>query len=679
MKFRPNLMDLVQHSSASSQGIKTMHPQGHSASLTQQSSPYQTVLPQSLANIHSNPNIAHNYSNQHSFSLNMSSGSPNFMNQNNQTADQTPPASNHPVANSSMSGQSYGFQKINAAQTGSNQNNIHAPPQSVAKEAPKVTEQAQPEKSQANGTVEEHASVPKEKSVVPTTPPTQNKVPEKSPAEEKQPLPKTPPTPTTPTKPEIGALIQPSPVPDNIKISTPTKTIDPVPVSPAKSDSEKASSHSEDVPDNDNEEDPLLITENDKLTSPVKQASNTDDSEMIEETKDDTETTKPEPKAEPVQKETATLKTPKATPRKAKSREQPQTPVGASTPSVSSGISSAKRQRMRTQHYQSPLPEVELVSKLSSSLLKSNDEKLMVFYKNEFLAVRNAESGFYLCQAVQNIYKGSSKIKIRWLSQDKDKKDDKGEIYTPDFYDTIDFDCILTNLKLSKATKGKFMLPTAEKTRTQSILNRSIAVEKGEEISSSSLTEEHPDGLDLSLYREEDHLKKRKSRKRPRKAETKKAVKEQKAPSEKSPEAPKVRKVDVPLKKVLKKKVVPVKKPTKVVAPAAAKKVVAVEAPKSTTSGRNRTSAKVNSKPAPKTSPVVDQKKAKVLARIGKKAAVAAPAKTGKTNTKNAKPAKKSVAPTPSTSSGKTSKAKANSSSVVKATSSRSVRKSSRK
>lgn len=99
-----------------------------------------------------------------------------------------------------------------------------------------------------------------------------------------------------------------------------------------------------------------------------------------------------------------------------------------------------------------------------------------------------------------------------------------------------DFDCILTNLSLDKADKGKFILPTSEKTRTQSILNRSLAVEKGEEIAAPSLTAEHPDGrkfllyifpytfdiaffaVDLSLYRDEDQLKKRKSRKRPRKA-----------------------------------------------------------------------------------------------------------------------------------------------------------------
>lgn len=117
---------------------------------------------------------------------------------------------------------------------------------------------------------------------------------------------------------------------------------------------------------------------------------------------------------------------------------------------------SAKRHRIRTQHYQSPLPEVELVSKISTSTQRNTDEKLIVFYKwvivfffllhknsgnntncfrNEFLAVRNAEGGFYLCQATQNIYKTSSKIKIRWLSQTENQE--KGEIYTPDFYDLI--------------------------------------------------------------------------------------------------------------------------------------------------------------------------------------------------------------------------------------------------
>lgn len=47
--------------------------------------------------------------------------------------------------------------------------------------------------------------------------------------------------------------------------------------------------------------------------------------------------------------------------------------------------------------------------------------------------MRNAEGSFYVCQAMQNIYKSSRRIRIRWLSQDKTN----GEFYSPDFYDTI--------------------------------------------------------------------------------------------------------------------------------------------------------------------------------------------------------------------------------------------------
>lgn len=56
-----------------------------------------------------------------------------------------------------------------------------------------------------------------------------------------------------------------------------------------------------------------------------------------------------------------------------------------------------------------------------------------MLFRNEFLAVRNSEGGFYVCQTMQNIYKSSPKIRIRWLSQDKNDK--SGEIYKPDFYD----------------------------------------------------------------------------------------------------------------------------------------------------------------------------------------------------------------------------------------------------
>ncbi|KAL1139182.1 hypothetical protein AAG570_009241 [Ranatra chinensis] len=169
----------------------------------------------------------------------------------------------------------------------------------------------------------------------------------------------------------------------------------------------------------------------------------------------------------------------------------------------------SKRVRLPTQPYQSPIPELNLIAKISKidkTPTKQLDEKLIVFYRNEFLAVRNAEGSFYVCQAMQNIYKSSAKIRIRWLSQHD------GDLYTPDFYDTTDFDCILTNLNLERVEKNKFRLPSEESQRTQSILKRAIDVEKGV-VDNTTPTEEHPDGLDLSLYRNEDQLKKRRKKK----------------------------------------------------------------------------------------------------------------------------------------------------------------------
>ena len=151
---------------------------------------------------------------------------------------------------------------------------------------------------------------------------------------------------------------------------------------------------------------------------------------------------------------------------------------------------------------------------------KAADDKLIVFYKNEFLAVRNTEGSFYVCQALQNIYKSSKRIRIRWLSQDKNN----GEIYSPDFYDVtgtfnyideiilillyltiylkssfLDFDCILTNLNLNKVEKNKYQLTKYELLRTENILKRAIDVEAGVS-EKPPVTEEHPDGCTYFIY-----------------------------------------------------------------------------------------------------------------------------------------------------------------------------------
>ncbi|GBP72353.1 hypothetical protein EVAR_55121_1 [Eumeta japonica] len=170
----------------------------------------------------------------------------------------------------------------------------------------------------------------------------------------------------------------------------------------------------------------------------------------------------------------------------------------------------SKRNRTKVQLYQSPTPELTMATKLSASAgrstpTKPNDDKLIVFYKNEYLAVRNAEGGFYVCQTMQNVYRSTRKIKIRWLSQDK-VADPSGATYKPDFYDVTDMECVLTTLSMSRGAGGAQVLRAGEAARAQSILERALHAEKGETV---TLTEEHPDGLDLSLYKDESQLEKK--------------------------------------------------------------------------------------------------------------------------------------------------------------------------
>jgi len=193
----------------------------------------------------------------------------------------------------------------------------------------------------------------------------------------------------------------------------------------------------------------------------------------------------------------------------------------------------SKRARTKTQPFQSSDMDLNLLRAIkataaaaASQQVKLNEDKLVVFFKGEHLAVRNAEGGFYICQAMQNINRGSHKIRIRWLSQaeagpskskkkaqvndnNADVKDESGfDVYTPDFYDNTDFECILTNLELEKLGRDRFGLPLVERQRTENILRRAIQVEEGV-VDQLEVTEEHPDGLDVSLFHDESQLTKK--------------------------------------------------------------------------------------------------------------------------------------------------------------------------
>jgi len=136
-----------------------------------------------------------------------------------------------------------------------------------------------------------------------------------------------------------------------------------------------------------------------------------------------------------------------------------------------------------------------------------------VFFKDEYLAVRNDEGTFFICKAMQNIYLGSRNITIQWLSNEdplvpaKDNPD--GDIFAHDFYDKTEFETILTSVELDKVLgrSKRMILPGEELARINKILQRAHDKAEGKlDLSNLELTEDNPDGLDISLYKGEDQL-----------------------------------------------------------------------------------------------------------------------------------------------------------------------------
>lgn len=95
---------------------------------------------------------------------------------------------------------------------------------------------------------------------------------------------------------------------------------------------------------------------------------------------------------------------------------------------------------------------------------------------------------------MQNVYKSSPRIRIRWLSEEKQDLN----IYALDFYDHTDIECVLTTVSLEKHLKGKYELTKAERERVENILKKALDVEKGV-LPRPDVTEENPDGCKFIL------------------------------------------------------------------------------------------------------------------------------------------------------------------------------------
>lgn len=139
--------------------------------------------------------------------------------------------------------------------------------------------------------------------------------------------------------------------------------------------------------------------------------------------------------------------------------------------------------------------------------------------------------------------------------------------------------------------------------------------------------------MDLSLYKEESQLQKRRGKKR----KSTSALRSQSKPvsTKKSPDQPKVKKVAATTTSAVKTKAKqPVKKMTTRKAPVEVKKPsTTVVSTHATPSRSERAKRRQEATGSAKTSPVVDQKKAKVLAKVARKAAVSSTSSMAKTQT----------------------------------------------
>ena len=193
-----------------------------------------------------------------------------------------------------------------------------------------------------------------------------------------------------------------------------------------------------------------------------------------------------------------------ATPRPGRKRAAAASPVVASDAATGEAPRSSKRSRKPASVYQSPsIDPLTSKPRKEKTVREEKPDDLTVFFRNEYLAVRNPDAGFYLCQACQNVKRRTTSFSIRWLDPHKDNPD----LYSPDYYDKTDLATVLTNVTVERKSGGIVYLSSEEKDRVMNILTRAIDKEKGV---LSPLAEDHPDGLDLSLYNDESQLKKRK-------------------------------------------------------------------------------------------------------------------------------------------------------------------------
>lgn len=159
---------------------------------------------------------------------------------------------------------------------------------------------------------------------------------------------------------------------------------------------------------------------------------------------------------------------------------------GPSTPAPRTADSVRKHLRpsttKRKPKCESPSPVPPALAPLAQEEASQIPPDVIFYEKNDYLAIRNEENHFYLCQLTENVRVEKPHIKIRWL----DTKDGGSTYFLTSHYDmvpqkSIIMPVILINLKGKKKGQHLFMLDDQVKDGIMDRLRRSLNISEHEQ------------------------------------------------------------------------------------------------------------------------------------------------------------------------------------------------------
>ena len=113
---------------------------------------------------------------------------------------------------------------------------------------------------------------------------------------------------------------------------------------------------------------------------------------------------------------------------------------------------------------------------------KSADDKVTIYSKHTFLTCRSPTNSFYLCRTLDNVYDGTTQIRIQWYSfveENQDEHDiDENTRFKLSHQDMLDMQTILTEIP-SVVTHPHYRISLKKKdiTRARHLLKESINAE----------------------------------------------------------------------------------------------------------------------------------------------------------------------------------------------------------